>query len=175
MRNRFAAAIVRPRRWSLALLLLGLSQLSGCATALSGDTLRLVARDVSPKAVLDHPQQFVGRVILVTGPILRAENRADGTLLEVLGYPPTSRGFPDTSEPALGRFLLRYPGYLDTLIYQRGRYVAAAGRVVGEQLEQTGAVQHPQPLLQTLELTLLPERPRYYAPFHFGFGLMFGF
>jgi outer membrane lipoprotein len=86
----------------------------------------------------------------------------------------TSRGFPDTSEPAIGRFALLHPGYLDSLIYQPGRWVSAAGRVAG-QISSTHDALRPLPLIHSLELKLLPEQIRDYPPFHIGVGVMFGF
>jgi outer membrane lipoprotein len=164
------------RMLGLVALLLALAQMAGCATALSKDTLRQVSPGVSPSAVLENPERFIGQVIPVAGTVLRLENLKEGTLLEVLGYPTTSRGFPDTSEPALGRFLLLHPGYLDALVFRPGRTIAAAGRVTGERTVTAGETVHPQPLLQPLEIKLLPEAPAYYySPFHIGVGFMFGF
>ena len=160
---------------SLTALLVILAHLAGCATALSREAMALASPAVQPDAVLANPQGFIGHTLLVTGPILRLENRQDDTFLEVLGYPTTARGFPDTSEPALGRFLLRYPGYLDGMIYRPGRSIAAAGRVVGEQNAAGGEITPREPLLQTLELALLPEHPTYFSPIFIGIGIMGGF
>lgn len=159
----------------LAALLLILAQLLGCATALSRETMAQVSPNIQPEAVLANPQGFIGQTLLVAGPILRLENRENGTLLEILGYPTTSRGFPNTSEPALGRFLLRHPGYLDGMIFRLGRSVAAAGRVVGAQPATVGETVQREPLLQALELTLLPEHPTYFSPIFIGIGIMGGF
>jgi outer membrane lipoprotein len=158
-----------------ALFILVMAHLAACASALSRETLRQISPDISSRDVLDDPNRHIGQTVLVAGSLLRTENRKEGTRLEILGYPTTSRGFPDTSEPALGRFLLLYPGYLDPLVYQPGRRIAAAGRVVGQHPVTIGESVHPEPLLHSLELRLLPEHPSYYSPFHIGVGFMFGF
>jgi outer membrane lipoprotein len=173
MQSRTASPLIRAL--GFAALTLALAQMTGCATALSQDTLRQVSSDTPPVAVLEDPKRFVGQVIPVAGTILRLENLKEGTLLEILGYPTTSRGFPDTGEPALGRFLLLYPGYLDALVFQPGRTVATAGRIVGERAMTVGETVRPQPLLHPLELKLLPENPTYYSPVHIGVGFIFGF
>lgn len=160
-------------RYVLVLLFLG--QLAGCATALSSAAMAQVSPDIALPAVLDDPGRFKGRVILVAGHVLRVENRKDGTLLEILGYPTTDRGFPNTAEPALGRFGLRYPGYLDALVFRPGRQVAAVGKIVGRHTVTVGEAERSEPLLDVLELGLLPEEPTYYTPIHIGFGFMFGF
>jgi hypothetical protein len=168
-----APSVRAARCWALAALLWAQGNLAGCATALSGDAMDLVSPEVAPVAVLADPERFVGKVILVAGPILKLDNRQEGTFLEILGYPTTARGFPDTSEPALGRFLLRYPVPLDRLDYRPGRSVAAVGRIEG-----TRPADPPpglRPLLKTLELALLPEHPVYYEPILIGIGIMGGF
>jgi outer membrane lipoprotein len=171
----FSPSLFPIRRLALAACLLLLTQLAGCASALSRETMQQVSPNVSARDVLDHPERFIGQTILVAGHVLRTENRKEGTLLEILGYPTTSRAYPDTSEPALGRFMLLHPGYLDALIFQPGRQVVAAGRIIGQRPVTIGETVHPEPLLQSVELKLLPEYPTYYSPIHVGFGLMFGF
>ena len=159
---------------ALATLFGALVQLAGCATALSEETLRLVAPGISLPDAHAHPKRYLGQVIPVAGTILRTQNRPDGTLLEVLGYPITRRGFPDTSEPAIGRFAVLHPGYLDSLIYRPGRWLACAGRLTG-QVPSADDPMRLLPLIQPLELTLLPETTEDYPPFHISVGVMFGF
>ncbi len=173
------AAIARhwrvARSFGLAGMLLALGQLAGCATAISRDAMEQVSPGIAPGAVLADPGRYLGRAILVAGPILGLENREDGAMLEILGYPTTDRGFPDTTEPALGRFFLRYPGYLDSMVYRPGRSIAAAGRVEGERAVTIGETTRRQPVLRSLELALLPEHPTYYTPIYFGIGISGGF
>jgi outer membrane lipoprotein len=163
------------RRLALALGLLAVAQLAGCASALSREAMQQLSPNVSARAVLDQPDRFIGQTILVAGHVLGTQNRPEGTLLEILGYPTTDRGYPDTSEPALGRFLLVYPGYLDALVFKPGRQVVAAGRIIGQRPTAIGEAVRNEPLLQSVELKLLPEQPTYYAPIRVGFGFMFGF
>jgi outer membrane lipoprotein len=163
------------RRQNLIAAALLLALASGCTGVLSRDTLGQVSEHVSPQAVLADPEHHIGQVILVAGPILRTENRREGTLIEMLAYPTTARGMPDTSDPAIGRFQLLYPGYLDSLIYQQGRQIVAAGRVLGQRAETEGEAVHSHPLLHPLELKLLPEYPGYSSGIRFGIGVGFGF
>jgi outer membrane lipoprotein len=161
-------------RWlSLAVLAYLLAHLAGCASPLSRDVLGQTTPGATLAEVLAAPERHLGQVVLIAGNVLRVENRPDGTRLEILAYPTSERGFPNTSEPALGRVSLHYPGYLDRLIYQPGRQVSAAGRVIGTVPATADAP--PQPLLAPLELALLPESPTYYSPVHIGIGFSFGF
>jgi len=150
-------------------------QLGGCATALSGTAMDGVTPGITPGAVLDDPRSHIGQVVLLAGPILGLENRRDGAMLEILGYPTTARGFPDTSEPALGRFLLRHPAALDPKAYWPGRSIAAAARVEGERETTLGGTVQRRPVLRSLELKLLPEPALYDSPILIGIGVMGGF
>ncbi len=127
---------------------------------------------ISPQAVLNNPKPFIGQTILVGGTILSAKNLREGTLIEVLTYPTNRRGEPKLDEPALGRFLLLHPGYLDTLIYQEGRRIVAAGRIAGERSMEADETGRTFPLLTPLEVKLLPD---YETGPRFGIGLGVGF
>lgn len=163
------------RALALAACLIALMQLAGCASVLSKEAMQQISPNVSARDLLDDPERFTGQTVLIAGHILRTENRREGSFLEVLGYPTTDRGYPDTAEPALGRFMLFYPGYLDALVFRPGRVVVAAGRVTGMHPATIGETLHPEPLLRSVELKLLPEHPSYYSPIHFGFGFTLGF
>lgn len=164
------------RSMALAALLASLgTAVSGCATALSKTAMQQVTPGVSLAGVLDEPDRYSGATVLVAGNVIRTENRKDGTLLEILAYPTTDRGYADTSEPALGRVMLLHPGYLDALVFRPGRQVVAAGRVIGHRPVTIGEVLLNEPLLQSVELNLLQEPNRGYSPIHFGIGVMGGF
>lgn len=172
--RRSGSAIIRARFLRIAALLAAILQLGGCGSVLSRKTMDQVSPNLSPGIVLNNPKAFIGQTVLVGGTILDAENLQEGTLVEVLTYPTDRRGNPQLDEPALGRFFLLYPGYLDTLIYQQGRRIVAAGRIIGERAAKTDNTNRAFPLLRPLEIKLLSEYdagPR----FGIGFGFQFGF
>ncbi|HYE38108.1 Slp family lipoprotein [Methylocaldum sp.] len=171
---RSGSATILSRLLGLAAVLAVTFQLSGCGSVLSRKAMDQVNPNLSPDIVLKNPKAFIGQTVLVGGTILSSENLQEGTLVEVLTYPTDRRGNPQLDEPALGRFLLLYPGYLDTLIYQQGRKVVAAGRIIGERVTDTGETNRAFPLLHPLEIELLSEYdtgPR----FGIGLGFQFGF
>lgn len=169
---RSGSAIVWTRCLGLIAALALAVQLSGCGSVLSRKTMDQVDPKLSPDTVLNNPKAFIGQTVLVGGTILSAENLQEGTLVEVLAYPTDRRGEPQLSEPALGRFLLLYPGYLDTLIYEQGRRIVAAGRIIGERVTEAGETSRAFPLLHPVEIKLLSE---YDTGPRFGIGLGFGF
>ncbi|WP_408631167.1 Slp family lipoprotein [Methylocaldum marinum] len=156
----------------LPTLLILTLQLYGCGSVLSRTSTDQINPSISPEAVLGNPKSYIGQTILIGGTILNAENLQEGTLLEVLSYPTNRRGEPKLGEPPFGRFFLLYPGYLDTLIYQRDRRVVAAGRIVGERTTETGGTVRALPLLHSVEIKLLSD---YDTGPRFGIGLGVGF
>jgi outer membrane lipoprotein len=159
------------------LLLAAALQLGGCSSPLSRESLRQVTPNLPVAAVLAAPEKHVGQTIVVTGNILRVENNPQGTVLEVLAYPPTRRNVPDTSDPALGRVLLSHRSFLDPIVYAQGREVTAVARVRGEQDMSVGQAVRREPVLDVIELQLLPVG--YGAgtgfPIRLGVGVGFGF
>lgn len=170
MRKGFSSGIGGAWRGMLVLV-----QLAGCASPLSRAALSQVSPNLVLAAVLAEPDRYKGQTVVVAGPVLSVENRAEGALLQVLGYPTTGCGFPDTGEPALGRFAILHPAYLDPLIYLPGRQVTTVGRIAGSRPLKISQAERWEPLLRSLELRLLPESPTYYAPMYFGVGFSFGF
>src|SRR5690606_12703316 len=153
---RSGSTIFRARALGFAAVLcVTMLQLGGCGSVLSRTTMDQVDPYVSPEAVLNNPKPFIGQTILVGGTILSAETLQEGTFIEVLTHPTDRRGEPELNEPAVGRFLLLHPGYLDTLIYQEGRRIVAAGRIIGERRMENDETSRAFPLLTPLEVKLL--------------------
>jgi starvation-inducible outer membrane lipoprotein len=167
-----------PRRiGDLLLWVLGFTALTGCTTVLSRAAMETLSPNVTAVEVRQAPERHFGDTVLIAGNVISAGRAADGSLIEVLAYPTTSRGYPDLSEPALGRFLLRYRPPLASVALPPGRTLAAAGRVLGRRQSPTGASQEPIPFLEALELKLIFDEPPayFFFPIRIGFGISGGF
>ncbi len=144
--------------------------LSGCGPILSNQTMKEVDRDITFEELLKNPQAYTGRVALVGGRIIQTMVEKEETWVEVLQLPLESRDRPDMESPSLGRFLLRYEGFLDPDAYARGILITAAGVVEGRRTLPIGERMYDYPVINPLE-THLWQPGSGYPPFSIGFGV----
>lgn len=138
-----------------------ISLLAGCATvgpsldpawlqAETGPGLAEVKQDIAAAK---------GRDVLWGGQIVRSINKQEGTLLEILQQPLDRRGRPESSDRSAGRFLVLYPGYLETLIYGQGRQVTVFGPVSGSRTLSLQEIDYTYPLITTADIHLWETEP----------------
>jgi outer membrane lipoprotein len=107
------------------------------------------------------------------GQIVGGTNFEDRTLLEVLGYPLDARQRPTPDAAPVGRFLVEYPGYLETVTYAPGRLMTASGVFQETRAGQVGELRYTYPVLIAEDLQLWPRLERRAEPrVHFGVGVL---
>ena len=143
-----------------------------CTSVISSEVRAQVAPQISYADIAQNPEAYIGIIIVAAGTIIDAKNLQEGTRLEVLQYPATSRGRPETGKPSGGRFLVLTSEYLETAIYRPGRSITVAGEVSGQQALPLGGTTYRYPVFVPREIHLWSEGNR--GPqLHIGFG--FGF
>ena len=65
------------------------------------------------------------------GVIASIENQSEKTLLEVVYHPLRNYGRPLLNKESVGRFRVYVNGFLDPMVYQRGRTVTFSGTLIG--------------------------------------------
>lgn len=159
----------------IALISLLLTAFTGCAGGPQFDT-RDVDSSLTVTKVAASGAEHRGARVVWGGVIVTTRNRADYTELEVLSYPLDEAQRPDTSSPAQGRFLARYPHYLEAIDYAPGRSVTITGSVEKTLSGKVGDAPYTFPLIKADALYLWPRSRS--APsstqFHFGVGVIFG-
>ena len=160
-----------------SLLLVGIGLcilLSGCATVISKEIIRQANREISVGEVAESPDIYKGEVVIWGGEIVDAENRKEGTVLEVLEKPIDMTLRPKEVDQSSGRFLAVYDGYLDVAIYAPGREVTVAGEIRGERVLPLGEIEYAYPLITVNEIYLWSPRKeaadypyRYYPPWYY--------
>lgn len=63
------------------------------------------------------------------GHIVSTVNQEQVTIIEVLSYPISRDGMPNTYKKTTGRFIVRYQGFLEPEDYEPGRLLTVVGRV----------------------------------------------
>lgn len=163
--------LMRRRTYRL-LLASALFALTGCASMPASLNVRPVDATLAPLAVARQPTAFVGREVRWGGIIIAISNRPHSTRIEILAYPLDRIGHPEADGMPLGRFFAEVPGYLEPMIYRRGRAVTVVGRVRGVLHGHIGLAPYLFPDVAERALHLWPrQRP---AGSHFGVGIGIG-
>ena len=85
------------------------------------------AQNISTVQALQEPERLRGTFIRWGGEIASVENRRDETWIEVVDQPLGRHGKPEISDRSTGRFLMHVPGFLDPVVYAKGRLITVAG------------------------------------------------
>ena len=145
---------------------------TACAPVISPDVRAGLEPRLSFADIMAAPDAHLGKRVMLAGTILEAKNLPQGTRLEILQFPHTRRGRPETDAPSGGRFMVMSPLYLETAIYTPGRAITVAGQLTEVQSLPLGETLYRYPLLVPQELYLWSERNTQ-PQFHFGFGIGF--
>ena len=158
-----------------AFLFLILFLFSGCAPVISKGVRDQVDEELTFREVNRDPEAHRGKMVVWGGVIIGAENRKEGTLIEILQKPMDFLGQPQDTDRTGGRFLALYKGFLDAEIYAKGRELTVGGEITGKRTLPLGEIQYTYPLLEAREIHLWPEAPKqdrypppywYYPPYY---------
>ena len=139
--------------WELAALLS-----AGCSPALSPAVCQQIDTTLSLQ-LRTTLESYKGRIAMWGGDILSTRKLTEGTLLAVLQKPLDATDRPLATDQTAGRFMALCEGYLDPVVYSKGRQVTLAGRVLGTRTDAVGEITYVYPLLACLEVYLWPPRP----------------
>lgn len=134
---------------------------------------------LTPATVAAHPHATRGARVRWGGIIIRDHVGPRHSVLTVLAYPLAANGRPRQRRMPWGRFKVIASGYLDPILYGRGRSISVVGVVRGVTPGLIGEARYLYPDITLLSSHLWPVydyRPR--APYPRGprwsFGLGFG-
>jgi outer membrane lipoprotein len=160
----------RPLRLLLALLPV-LALVAACANIPEFD-LRVVDSALQPDSPAARLDSARGHIVHWGGMIVSSTNLQDSTRIEVLAHHLNREGRPESGAPALGRFLLTHPGYLETVDYAPGRLISAVGTLQGTREGLVGEARHTYPVIQAGQLYLWPKNAAGSEPrIRFGIGI----
>ena len=145
--------------------------LSACVHPISGNLRRQVDPTLSFAQILSDPQKHIGKKVVLGGVIVETRNLADHSDVEVVQKNLDAFGYPGSGDESQGRFLFRYPGYLESEIYSKGRLVTGGGTLTGTQKGKIGEVDYEFPVIAVEELKLWePLAASYYGypPYAYG-------
>jgi len=142
-----------------------------CATTppFSAATLHGVDQSSTPEIVLEGAEENVQ--VLWGGVIISAENLADYTDLNVLFYPLDKSQRPDLDQPPHNRFIIRYTGYLEAMVYAPRREVTVVGSLQGIEDGKVGDAPYHSPVVKADKIYLWPLNKDSRTRFGIGVGI----
>ena len=146
--------------------------LSACTTTppYSEEMLRAVNLTMTPEQAVQEKARDVR--VMWGGVIIKAANTSDHTDFTVLFYPLDNAQRPDLNQKPRSRFLVRYPGYLETMVYAPGREVTILGALQGSEEGKVGDAAYTFSVLKADKVYLWPIGDD--SRVHFGVGVGIG-
>ncbi len=129
----------------------------GCQHTISEALRQQAAPPVSFEALRHDPEAFVGRTVILGGDILKTENTKQQTSIEILQKPLDRFAAPLITDQTAGRFIAQCDAYLDPAVYDRGRQITIAGKVLGRYEGQVGEAEYLYPTISCIEMHLWPQ------------------
>jgi len=150
--------------------LLLLSTLLGACASQVPRPIREAPLGPTLEMVRGHVQQYIGTDVRWGGSIVKVENRPAETVLEIVARPLQDYGRPAEEGESSGRFLARYSGFLDPMIYTKGRSVTVVGKIAGEEQRPIDKYTYGFPVVAIENYYLwepLPSMPAYQPPYFY--------
>ena len=147
--------------------------MTGCAPVISQEALKEVDQSVRFEQVLENPDAYEGKIVLLGGEIIKTENLPDKTVIIVLQRSLGYNQKPDSEGESKGRFIVSTPGFLDPAIYRPRREITVAGSVMGKEVRPLGELEYAYPIIEKKELYVWPPEgdPATTPRFHIGIGI----
>ncbi len=141
-----------------------LLSLGGCATQTPTAISQGPQVPVLLAEVRSAPQRFEGAEVRWGGVIARISNQAVHTEVEVVSRQLNSNGRPKVESTSDGRFIARFQGFIDPLVFSPGRQLTVAGILSGTIAGKIGEFEYQYPMVSVTIFQLWPEPEplRYY-------------
>lgn len=93
-----------------------------------------------------------------SGVIAKVQNNSADTRLEVVYFPSSSNGRPQSDKDTAGRFVAYAQGFLDPVVYQPGKQVTILGQLAPFEQGKVDQYQYNFPVLQQAVVHLWPKQ-----------------
>ena len=118
--------------------LLTFIMLSGCAVVPESIQVADDNQLIDYPQVSANPDGNIDKTARWGGVIANVQNLPDATMLEMVYYPLRAYGRPNTNEESVGRFRVYVDGFLDPMVYEKGRSITFTGQVLGSEEGSVG-------------------------------------
>ena len=127
---------------------------AGCATSVIPETLApQIDQAVTFNQIVESPDSYRGKIVVLGGEILKAKALKGGTQLEILQLPLDSDQEPVTDRmESKGRFLALQKEFLDPATIAEGTRVTVIGEVTGSTVDKMDEADYRFPTLDVKHL-----------------------
>lgn len=146
--------------------------LAACATS-PLDTTGVDSR-ATPSEVVEDLPGYRGQRVQWGGHIVSIANKPQTTRVEVLSYPLSRSGVPNTYREPTGRFVLQYDGFLEPRDFAPGRAVTVVGTVDSLITTSLGDSEFLVPVIHAEQLKRWDDQYEGRDSPRFGFGIGIG-
>ncbi len=122
---------------------------------------------VTLREVQKDPRPYIGKMVLWGGVIVETTTKKEETIIQLRQTGLDYQKRPTNPDASLGRFLVRYPGFLDPAIFKAGREITVAGEVVGKDVLPLGEIQYGYPVILAKEIHLWPREEYLPYPYYY--------
>ncbi len=162
-----------------ALFAVAVIVLSGCAVVPDAIEVADETQLIGYQQVAASPDNSRDKIARWGGVIAEIENLPDATLIELVHYPLRAYGKPLVTDNSTGRFRVYVDGFLDPMVYEKGRSITFTGKVLGTEEGLVGEHNYVFPTLkadgyhlwrnvQQVDVTSLHVWPYYHHPYGYG-------
>ena len=110
----------------------------GCAHPISEPLRDRVDPDLTGERLIRAPENYIGQKVVLGGMIVETRNFEGYSEIEVVQIDLDWTGYLKNRENTHGRVIFRHPGYVESMIFKKGREVTVGGSVRGTQPGQVG-------------------------------------
>lgn len=143
---------------------------SACAATPKLDT-QGIDRSLLPDLATETLDRSSGKRVHWGGVIVSSRNQANESVVELLAYPLSDSGRPNTDTAPFGRVLAVKNGYLETLDYSAGKIASFVGTLQPSRTGRVGDTEYRYPVLQIEQSGLWPPSDYGKPQFHIGIGI----
>ena len=138
--------------------------LFSCAPVLNRAYMQEGEREVSFQELRVHADQYIGKLFILGGVIVRTKFTEPGSQIEAMHVQVDGYGYFEESGRSEGRFLALAPQemVLDPIVYQRGRRITLAGVFAGIRKGKIDEIEYVYPFFQIKQVYLWPKERRSY-------------
>lgn len=142
-----------------------------CVSLFSKEVMKEIDSELTFRTLIEAPEEYVGRVIIVGGKIIRTDLEEGKTWIEILQQPLDWLKRPKETDETSGRYLAKFGDFRDPAIYSPGRKITIIGQVSGKKRLLINEKEYQYPVLKVKESHLWEGEGGKKLFFHLGIGL----